>query len=129
MIPSVVLRASWTWTQQLSIISATVPAPMPVPPTNAGAPAPSPVHCAFSELRTDLRHTGASLSSDVDKVCTLEKMITEYDEIQTEVVALRNFIHALSLNFSSRSLPSQRRLIFLSIFPQSSPHHFCIYKW
>ncbi|OAX34517.1 hypothetical protein K503DRAFT_803518 [Rhizopogon vinicolor AM-OR11-026] len=102
------LRASCTWKQQLSSISATVPAPPPIPPTNAELPAPSAVHCAFSELRTELRHTKASLASDVDKIRPLEDMIAEYDEIKTVVVALRNSIHALSLRTQPHSNMDQQ---------------------
>ncbi|OAX37398.1 hypothetical protein K503DRAFT_866891 [Rhizopogon vinicolor AM-OR11-026] len=161
--------ASCTWTQQLSSTSAALPAPMPVPFTIVEPPAPSPVHFAFSELR----HTTASLASDADKVRPLEDMIPEYD---TEVVALRNFIHALSLRTQPHSgmdsrmaivtkdqmaldivyvgdtsvQPSDFPLIhptntdeaqiaarvccrpnirLYSSLPQSSPLHFCIYKW
>ncbi|OJA08633.1 hypothetical protein AZE42_06963 [Rhizopogon vesiculosus] len=87
------LRASCTWTQQLLRISATVPVPTLVAPTNAEPPTPSLLHCVFCELR----HTKASLASDVDEVRPLDGLIAEYDEIKTEVVLLRNFIHALSL--------------------------------
>ncbi|OAX34083.1 hypothetical protein K503DRAFT_774931 [Rhizopogon vinicolor AM-OR11-026] len=89
--------------QQLSSISATVLASTPVPPTNAGTPTSSPVHCSFSELSTELRHTKASLTSDVNGVRPLEDMIAEYDETKTEVVTLRNFIHTLSLRTQPHS--------------------------
>ncbi|OJA09953.1 hypothetical protein AZE42_12337 [Rhizopogon vesiculosus] len=47
-------------------VPLTIPTPTSVAHTNAEPPAPFPVHCAFSELRTSLRATKASLASDVD---------------------------------------------------------------